>query len=178
MAQTRGHFLAQMAGFLLAHAIEFIERFVKAARDDGFEAFDFPFDRCGGRADNSGQAQDGGQVGFGLDAEFLTQRIDGFQVRGCDIVIHTNGSGTCEFVMQSEIEMAAAHAFAENLADARLERLEAFGNAQMQIQEAMIHGADGDAQAPAAFDGARLRIARHGLQASGLRRSGIHGDRL
>jgi hypothetical protein len=78
--------------------------------------------------------------------------------------------------MQSEIEMAAAYALAQNLADARLERLKAFRNAQMQIQEAMIHGADGDAQAPAAFDGACLRIACHGLQAGGLRLGGIHGD--
>lgn len=125
-----------------------------------------------------GQAKDRGEVGFGLNAEFLAERIDGFQVRGGDIVIHADGCGTCQFVVQREIQMAATNAFAKNLADARLERLEAFRNAQMQIKEAMVHGANGDAQAPAIFDGASLGVARHGFQACGLRSRlrRIHGD--
>ncbi len=178
MAQTRGHFLAKMIGFLLAHAIEFFERFAEAAHDDSFQTLEFAFERGGGRADDSGQAEDGSEVRLGVNAEFLAERIDGLEVCGGDIVIHADRGGPSKFIVQSEIQMAAAYTFAEDLADARLERLESFRDAQMQIEEAMIHGANGDAQAPAIFDGAGLGVTRHGLQAGGVRLRGIHGDRL
>jgi hypothetical protein len=145
VAQASGHFIAEVAGFLFAHAIEFFERFAEAALDYGAQAFDFAVQACGGGADDSGQAEKGGEVGFGLNAEFFAERIDGFEVGGSDIVIHADGGRAREFVMESEIEMTAANAFAEYLADAWFERFEAFGNAQMQIQEAMIYGAYGDA---------------------------------
>jgi hypothetical protein len=178
VAQARGHFVAEVAGFLFAHAIEFFEGFAKATFDDGAEAFDFAVQGRGGRADDSGQAEDGGEVWLGLNAELFAERIDGFEICRSNIVIHADGCGTREFVMQCEIEMAAANAFAKDLADARLERLESFRDAQMQIEEAMIHGTDGDAQAPAIFDGAGLGVTRHGFQAGGLRSRlrRIHGD--
>jgi hypothetical protein len=178
VAQPTGHLVAEMAGFLFAHAIEFFESFAEATLDYRAEAFDFAVQGRGGSADDSGQAKDGGEVGLSLNAKFFAERIDSFQVCGGDIVIHADCCGASEFIVQREIEMAAADAFAENLADARFERLETFRDAQMQIQEAMIHGADGDAQAPAIFDGAGLGVTRHGFQAGGLRcrLRRIHGD--
>ena len=100
----------------------------------------------------------------------LRSELTALQIRRGDFLIHADGCGAREFVMQSDIEMAATNALADDLADARLKRLEAFGNAQMQIEKAMIDAANGDAQAPAIFDGARLRVARHRFQARGLRR--------
>ena len=61
--------------------------------------------------------------------------------------------------------MAAAHAVANDLADARLERLETLRHAQMQIEKAVIHAAHGDAQADAILAGLRLGVAGHGFQA-------------
>src|SRR5580704_15575249 len=167
-----------MGRLLFAHAIEFFERFAEATLDYRSQALEFAVRGCGGRADDSGQAEDGGEVGLGLNAEFLAERVDGFEIRGSDIVIYADCGGAREFVVQSEIEMTAANAFAEDLTDARFERFETFGNAEMQIQEAMIHGAYRDAQAPTIFDGTGLGVTRHGFQAGGLRgRLGrIHGD--
>jgi hypothetical protein len=72
--------------------------------------------------------------------------------------------------------MATTHAFAHELANTRLEWLESFGNAQVQVEEPMIHGANGDAQAPSIFHGPRLGVAGHGLQARGARLGRIDGD--
>jgi hypothetical protein len=63
--------------------------------------------------------------------------------------------------VQRDIEMAAPHSFADDLPNPRLDWLESFWHSQMQIEEAMIYAAHGNAQAPAVFHDARLRIAGH-----------------
>ena len=83
------------------------------------------------------------------------------QVCGRDFLIDAHGRRAREFVVQGDVQMAAAHAVANDLADARLERLEAVRHAQVQIEKAVIDAAHGDAEAPAIFDGLRLRVSRH-----------------
>ena len=137
--------------------------FVEAARDRWFEARDLVVgsSKAGGRADDAGQAQNGGEIRFGLHAELLAQILDGAQIGCRDFVVHGDGCRPGELVAQRDVEMAAPHAVANDLADARLERLEALGHAQMQIEEAMIHAAHGDAKADAVFARLRLGVAGH-----------------
>ena len=91
-------------------------------------------------------------------------------------MVHAHRRRAGEFVIQRHVQMSAPDTFAHKLANARLERLETLRHAQMQIEKAVIHRANGDAQAPAIFHGARLRVAGHGLQARGARLAGIDGD--
>ena len=85
-----------------------------------------------------------------MDPELLPQRVDGFEVCRGNFLIDPHGRRAREFVANREIEMAAADAFANDLADARLDRLEALRHAQVQIEEAMIHAANRDPQAESA----------------------------
>ncbi len=87
--------------------------------------------------------------------------VDGLQIRCGYFAIHAHSRRARQFVVQRNIQMAAPHAFAHDLADARLDRLETFRHAQMEIEKAVIHAAHGNAQAPAIFDDARLRVPRH-----------------
>ena len=71
------------------------------------------------------------------------QRFGGLQICRGHFAIDSDGGGAGEFVVQGDVQMAAAHAFAHHLADARLERLKTFRHAQMQIEETVIHAAHG-----------------------------------
>ncbi len=109
--------------------IEFVERFVEAAREDRFKARDFVIGRSRGRADHAGQAQDGGEIGIGLDAVLLAQVFDRSQIGGGDFLIHGDGGRSGELVAHRDVEMAAADTLANDLADARFERLKPLGHA-------------------------------------------------
>src|SRR5580704_4922 len=76
--------------------------------------------------------------------------------------------------MHCDVQMPASYPLANDLAEARLERFETFGHAQMQIEKAVIHAANSHAQAPAVFRGSGLSVTGHGFQAAlgGCRRSG------
>ena len=91
--------------------------------------------------------------------------MDGFEIGRSDFLIDAHGRRAREFVANREIEMAAADAFADDLAHARLDRLEALRHAQVQIEEAMIHAADRNPQAESAESRLRVGVARHGLEA-------------
>ena len=104
-------------------------------------------------ADHAGQAQNGSEVRFGLHAELRPQIRDGSQIGRRDLLIDGDGGRAREFIAQRDVEMAAPDALADDLPDARLERLEALGHAQMQIEKTVIDAAHGDAQADAVLDG-------------------------
>ncbi len=111
-----------------------------------------------------------GNVRFRLDAKFLAQRVHGLHVGARDVFVHAYGGGAREIVIERDVQMAAVDAFANHPANAGFERFKALGHAQMQIEKAVIHAADGNAQTPAAFDGVRLRVARHRAQGGALPR--------
>ena len=152
--QAAGHFLAQRFGFVLAHAIELVERFAEALRDDRLRgaAISSSSDARAGPI-TPGRRRIEARSGSAWIRTSPRSEFDGFEVCRGDFLIDPHGRRAREFVVKRDIEMAAADAFANNLAHARFERLEALRHAQVQIQEAVIHAAQGDAQAAAALDG-------------------------
>ena len=159
--EPAGHFPAKCFALLFAHPVELVESFGEASRRDLFEAREVVVERRSRRLNHAGQAQDRGEVRVGRYAELLSQRADGLQIGCRDFFIHSDGGGPRDFVAQRHVEMPAADALADDLADARLERLEALRHAQMHVEKAVVHAADRDSQAKAIFSGVRLRIARH-----------------
>ena len=168
-AQPLRHFDAQRVRLIRAHAIEFVERFHQAFRHRRFELRKFVFERSRRRANHAGQAQNRSQIRLRLDFKIASQLIHGLQIRRGNFAIHSHRRRPRQFVMQRNIQMAAPHSFAHDLPNARLDRLEALRHAQMQIEKTMIHAAHGNAQAPAVFDDARLRVTCHRLESARAR---------
>ena len=163
-SQPRLHLFAQMIRLVLAHAVEFVERLHQATRDHRFQAGDLFFERRRGRPDHSRQPQDRGQVRLRFDGEFLPQRVDRLQICRRYFAVHAHRRGARQVIVQRDIEMPAPHSLAHDLADARLDGLEALGHAQVQVEEAVIHAAHRNTQAPSILDGLRLRVPGHGAQ--------------
>src|SRR5262245_44792365 len=63
--------------------------------------------------------------------------------------------------MQSDIHVAAPHAFARQLADGRLENFKSIGQTHTEIQKTVIDAAHTDAKLPSIESGGSLRVTCH-----------------
>ena len=81
--------------------------------------------------------------GSAFQTEFFAQCVCGLQICSGDFFVYAHGGFAGGLVVHSEIQVPAAHGLPHGLADARLDRLEAFRHANVQIEEAVIHGANG-----------------------------------
>ena len=84
--------------------------------------------------------------------------------------IDSDGGSSSSIHTNVDVHMAAPQAVAQHAADFRLERFEAFGQSQMQIEKTMVYAAQAHAQGPAVMFEARFGKTRHGLQRGAFRR--------
>jgi hypothetical protein len=77
------------------------------------------FDGHHRRGDHTGQAQDRGNIRFGLHLELLAQGFGGFQIFGGHFAVDAHGSRASGLAVELNVHMAAADALADDAADVR-----------------------------------------------------------
>ena len=112
-------------------------------------------------ADDSGKAQQRYDVEVGLHLHLLAQFLGGARVRRQQFFVYLHRRGLPRLHVHIDVEMSAMNLFANDLAEPQFVNIESFGHPKTDVEKAVIHALDADAQSPAVRFGACLRVAGH-----------------
>ena len=92
-----------------------------------------------GGVQSAGQLEHRVQVGLSAHAEFLSDFAKGAQISAHQFAVHGKRGAPAALQAEGDFDVSAMQALLQHAADFHLHRIELDGQAQMQIEKAVVH---------------------------------------
>ncbi len=121
-----------------------------------------------GGVQGAGQLEHRVEIRFGADPELLGHFAEGPQISADEIAVDREGRAAAALQADRDLDMAAVQALFQHPAHFHLHRIEFAGQAQMEIEKAVVHRFQAESQGELIVHvDLHLRISGHGADVHG-----------